>query len=87
MGCHVAVSDEELDELDITHIVSVLQYLPMYSSEDKYKMLCIRIKDTLHANILEHLETMTEFIKNALDENNMSTLTSSIHTYMLIARR
>ncbi|KAF7799690.1 hypothetical protein EIP86_010932 [Pleurotus ostreatoroseus] len=88
----VAASEEELDELGITHVVSVLEYPPDYSSEDKYKTLRIRIEDTLQANILEHLETTTAFIRDALAENATNkvlvrTLTPSIPVCVLIMRR
>ena len=64
----IASDTEELTELGITHVISVLEYAPEYS-DDQIKQLHINLEDTFTANILDHLQTTTEFIRSALDEN------------------
>ncbi|THU86236.1 phosphatases II [Dendrothele bispora CBS 962.96] len=63
-----ASSRDQLSELGITHVVSVLELDPVIpDSIPKENRLHISVLDRPDADILVHLERTTEFIKNALD--------------------
>ncbi|KAJ3553063.1 hypothetical protein NM688_g3818 [Phlebia brevispora] len=79
----IASDEDELVTLGITHVVSVLEYPPEYTN-DKFKTLHIKIEDTLESNILEHLQTTTEFIRTALEENETNKVL--VHCMMGVSR-
>lgn len=64
----IASNEEQLLEMGITHVVSVLEFPPEYEG-DKIKTLHVKIEDSFRTNILQHLDVTTEFIKNALEES------------------
>lgn len=63
-----AKSTEALRAEGITHIITVLEQKPRYAPFLK-GTLHIPLADNSDANILQHLETATEFIKAALAED------------------
>jgi len=63
-----ARSAESLRSEGITHVVSVLEQVPVYGPFLK-GTLHIPLEDTSDADILRHLNTTTEFIKAALAES------------------
>lgn len=62
-----ARSAEALKSEGITHIVSVIEQRPVYAPSLK-GTLHIPLTDTSDADILQHLNSTTEFIKAALAE-------------------
>lgn len=64
----IASDEEQLLEFGITHVVSVLEYPPEYKL-GKIKTLHVKIEDSFMTDILQHLDVTTEFIRNALEEN------------------
>ncbi|TCD69140.1 hypothetical protein EIP91_008616 [Steccherinum ochraceum] len=78
-----ARSTEALKEDGITHIVSVLEQKPVYAPFLK-GTLHISLTDTSEANILRHLDTTSEFIKDALAESPENKVL--VHCLMGISR-
>ncbi|PCH36363.1 phosphotyrosine protein [Wolfiporia cocos MD-104 SS10] len=61
---------EQLSKLGITHVVSVLETPPILpSSMPHLKTLHISVTDNINTNILQYLDTTTEFIRDALAES------------------
>lgn len=77
-GLYPAVNEEHLAALGVTHIVSVIEQRPKYPrTPKKLKTLHIPVYDFENADILQHLETTTAFIKSALDDQRNTVLVSS----------
>jgi atypical dual specificity phosphatase len=65
-----ARDENVLRELEITHVVSVMEYPPSIpGSIPDEKKLHVSIADRSDVNVLVHLEKTTEFIKQALSES------------------
>lgn len=62
-----ARNERELQALGVTHVISVMEHAPKHPRH--LKTLHIPLADTSDSNILEHLDTTTDFIKSALQEN------------------
>ncbi|KAL4245857.1 hypothetical protein ABKN59_008805 [Abortiporus biennis] len=77
-----ARDEKQLQALGVTHVVSVLEHPPKYSS--RVKTLHIALSDTSDTNILDHLDTTTEFIRAALAENEENKVL--VHCLMGISR-
>ena len=65
----IAADEEELTELGITHVVSVVEYPPDYSGDHHIKTLHIKVEDTFSSPLIDYLPSTTEFIRGALEEN------------------
>ncbi|KAF9563932.1 phosphatases II [Agrocybe pediades] len=63
---------EKMNELGITHIISLLDFKPLKVLESipLDRRLQITIRDAPDSNILQHLDNTTAFIKQALEENS-----------------
>ena len=78
-GLYPAVNEEHLAALGVTHIVSVIEQRPKYPrTPKKLKTLHIPVYDFENADILQHLETTTAFIKSALDDQRNTVLVSPL---------
>ena len=64
-----ACNEKKLASLGITHVVSVLEYMPKYPQTHKLRTLHIPLSDTIFSDILTHLPTTTSFIHDALSES------------------
>ena len=66
-----AKDDAKLKELGITHVVSVVAGGTLEPSQciPANRRLYIEVEDAADANILEHLETTTNFITEAIKED------------------
>ncbi|KAI0773270.1 protein-tyrosine phosphatase-like protein, partial [Trametes elegans] len=83
-GLYTAVDEEQLLAIGVTHIVSVIEKRPKYpKSLGKLKTLHIPIEDSEYADILQHLEVTTAFIKSALEDKRNVVL---VHCAMGISR-
>ncbi|KAI0738585.1 protein-tyrosine phosphatase-like protein [Daedaleopsis nitida] len=81
---YTAVDDEQLIELGVTHIVSVIEQRPRYPNNlPKLKTLHVPLQDVEGADILQHLDTTTAFIKSALEDKRSVVL---VHCAMGISR-
>ncbi|EPT02649.1 phosphatases II [Fomitopsis schrenkii] len=64
---YTATSAAVIRDLGITHVVSVVKRgCPHYLQDLKH--ICVPIEDTRHAEILNHLDATTEWIRRALAE-------------------
>lgn len=65
-----------LEEVHVTHIISVVESAPKLPSaiSSRIERLHIPIADSEHMCILEHLTTTTAFIKAALEENETNVV-------------
>ncbi|KAK7685724.1 hypothetical protein QCA50_011069 [Cerrena zonata] len=79
-----AKSEEKLREFGVTHVVSVIEEKPRFPSSLRLKTLHIPVDDTYYAPLLGHLDTTTEFIKNALEENETNVVL--VHCLLGISR-
>ncbi|KAI0718820.1 protein-tyrosine phosphatase-like protein [Fomitopsis betulina] len=61
---------EQLKDLGITHILSVMEEDPKVPQDMELRTLHIPIRDEVGADLLMHLEETTEWIKAALAEND-----------------
>jgi atypical dual specificity phosphatase len=69
-GLHTASIKDELTDLGITHVISVVECQPTFpTSITPKKTLHIPIVDSPRVDILIHLETTTNFISSALAQN------------------
>ena len=75
-----AQDKELLKNLQITHVVSVLEWAPSFSHDLALRKLHIRLRDSGLEDILKHLDRTTEFIRDALKDSSSVVLVS---TYML----
>ncbi|KIK61648.1 hypothetical protein GYMLUDRAFT_569688 [Collybiopsis luxurians FD-317 M1] len=77
-----ATDEKELLALGVTHIISVLEWAPdIPQSIPPARKLHIDLPDFANANILAHLDTTTQFVKAALDEDE-----TNIHCFQGISR-
>lgn len=70
---YTATNEEKMKDLGITHIITVMeckQNLPDFVDEGR--RLHISAADTPQEDILQHLDMTTEFIRKALEENEMN---------------
>lgn len=82
---HTASNKDELTNLEITHVISVLECQPTFpTSITPEQTLHIPIADYLHVNILRHLETTTNFISSALAQNDSNKVL--VHCHQGISR-
>ncbi|CAL1714189.1 unnamed protein product [Somion occarium] len=79
-----ARDESQLRSLGITHVISVLEQTPKFPRKLGLKTLHIPLADTSDANILDHLDTTTDFIKTALAENEENKVL--VHCLMGISR-
>lgn len=69
-GLHTARNKDELTNLEITHVISVIERQPtLPTSITPEQTLHIPIADQQDVDILIHLETTTNFISSALAQN------------------
>ncbi|KAI0689789.1 protein-tyrosine phosphatase-like protein [Cytidiella melzeri] len=80
---NIATKPSELDALGITHIVSVVDFVPE-PCPSHIKRLHVKLNDTPAADILQHLEETTEFIRSALLQNESNKVL--VHCLMGISR-
>ncbi|THH30111.1 hypothetical protein EUX98_g4080 [Antrodiella citrinella] len=78
-----ARSAEGLRDEGITHVISVMEQIPIYGSQLK-GTLHVPLEDTSDANILRHLDTTTGFIKATLEESTDHKVL--VHCLMGISR-
>ncbi|KAI0704521.1 protein-tyrosine phosphatase-like protein [Cerioporus squamosus] len=82
-GLYTAVEEEQLIALGVTHIVSVIEHRPKYPPTLKLKTLHVPLQDVEGADILQHLDVTTAFIKSALEDKRNTVL---VHCAMGISR-
>ncbi|KAI0642259.1 phosphatases II [Trametes meyenii] len=83
-GLYTAVDEEQLIAIGVTHVVSVIEYRPKYPKTlTKLKTLHIPVEDNDHADLLQHLDITTAFIKTALEDRRNTVL---VHCAMGISR-
>ncbi|PIL24662.1 hypothetical protein GSI_12546 [Ganoderma sinense ZZ0214-1] len=84
-GLYTAVDEEQLVAIGVTHIVSILEQRPKYpaSLKKQLKTLHIPLQDLDTADILQHLDATTAFIKSALEDKRNTVL---VHCAMGISR-
>ncbi|TFK26244.1 phosphatases II [Coprinopsis marcescibilis] len=84
-GYWPATNEEELRRLGITHVISAIEHRPAIpQSIPQENRLQIFIADRPDANILDHLEESTKFIKNALAESETNKVL--VHCFQGISR-
>ncbi|CAF0726492.1 unnamed protein product [Didymodactylos carnosus] len=59
-----------LDKLNITHILTILDYKPVYNKDDKRIRLYIEAEDIGSYDLLSSFETCYHFIENAVQNNH-----------------
>lgn len=69
-----ARSAQKLAALGVTHVVSVIEDPPDLPESLPLKKLHIPLADTSDADILQHLDTTTAFIRGALMENDKNVV-------------
>ncbi len=68
-GLYTAVDEEQLVAIGVTHIVSILEQRPKYPAAlKKLKTLHISLQDVNTADLLQHFDATTAFIKAALED-------------------
>lgn len=67
-------SEAKLKEYGVTHVVSVLEEKPKFPHGVKLKKLHIPVPDSYYSPLLQHLDTTTAFIKDALEENETNVV-------------
>ncbi|PIL24663.1 hypothetical protein GSI_12547 [Ganoderma sinense ZZ0214-1] len=84
-GRYTAVNEEQLVAIGVTHIVSILERRPKYPAalKKQLKTLHIPLQDGETADILQHFDTTTAFIKSALEDKRNTVL---VHCAMGISR-
>ncbi|EMD39274.1 hypothetical protein CERSUDRAFT_152359 [Gelatoporia subvermispora B] len=81
----VARDEAQLTSLGATHVISVMNHAPKFpSSLPHLKTLLIPIEDSPQADILQYLEQTTQFIKDALSENDTNVVL--VHCLMGMSR-
>lgn len=81
-GLSTAMDDELISKLGVTHVVSVLDWAPEFpASIPVPNRLHINLSDYSTSNILAHLDTTTEFVKAALEENESNVVLVSYTLY------
>jgi len=70
-----ARNQNKLEELGITHVISVIEYIPdLPEVIIQTRRLHLPLPDQADVNILEHLDATTAFITAALEENETNKL-------------
>ncbi|KAI8996597.1 protein-tyrosine phosphatase-like protein [Trametes punicea] len=83
-GLYTAVDEEQLTAIGVTHIVSVIENRPKYPKTLKgLKTLHVPVEDSEYADILQHLDVTTSFIRSALEDRRNVVL---VHCAMGISR-
>ncbi|KAI0629367.1 protein-tyrosine phosphatase-like protein [Trametes polyzona] len=83
-GLYTAVDEAQLIAIGVTHIVSVIEHRPKYPKTlTKLKTLHIPVEDSEYADILQHLDVTSAFIKSALEDRRNIVL---VHCAMGISR-
>ncbi|EIW58502.1 phosphatases II [Trametes versicolor FP-101664 SS1] len=83
-GLYTAVDEEQLIAIGVTHVVSVIEHRPKYPKTlTKLKTLHIPVEDSEYADLLQHLEVTSAFIKSALEDRRNIVL---VHCAMGISR-
>ncbi|KAI1791828.1 phosphatases II [Ganoderma leucocontextum] len=93
-GLYTAVDEEQLVAIGVTHIVSILEQRPKYPAAlKKLKTLHIPLQDVETADLLQHFDVTTAFIKSALEDKRNIVLPddtddacSQVHCAMGISR-
>ncbi|KZT07271.1 phosphatases II [Laetiporus sulphureus 93-53] len=68
-----AQDEEQLVALGITHVVSVMEQPPkLPKSMPQLRTLYVPVADAANANLLKYMDETTEFIKDALTENEQN---------------
>jgi len=81
----VARDETQISSLGVTHIISVINNAPKFPSALPHlKTLHIPIEDTPQADLLRYLEQTTQFIKDALAENDTNVVL--VHCLMGMSR-
>ncbi|KAJ3890479.1 protein-tyrosine phosphatase-like protein [Lentinula edodes] len=84
-GLSTATDDELISKLGVTHVVSVLDWAPEFpASIPVPNRLHINLSDYSTSNILAHLDTTTEFLKAALEENESNVVL--VHCFQGVSR-
>lgn len=78
-GLYTAVDEEQLAAIGVTHIVSILEQRPKYPAAVKkhLKTLHIPLQDVETADLLQHFDATTAFIKSALEDKRSIVLVRS----------
>ncbi|KAI0272300.1 protein-tyrosine phosphatase-like protein, partial [Gloeopeniophorella convolvens] len=79
-----ASNEAQLRELGITHVISIIEWLPDFPESYPLQKLHIPLFDSADANILEHLPTTTSFIQDALAESSDNRVL--VHCFMGVSR-
>jgi len=80
-----ARNSTKLEELGITHVISVIEYKPNLPEViPQTQRFHLPLSDTTGANILDHLDASTAFIKAALEENETNKVL--VHCKLGISR-
>jgi len=72
-----------LRELSITHIVTVMDHIVLFPIELELKTMHVGLDDRPAANILSHLPKTTEFITEAMKDENAKVL---VHCWQGVSR-
>jgi len=84
-GYYTARDAEELSRLGITHVVSVLEYVPdIPDNIAAQNRLHVCVADQPEEYILAHFEETTEFIRSALAESKSNNVL--VHCFMGVSR-
>lgn len=82
---HTAQDASVVTSLGITHIISVLDFVPTFPNEMKHiKKLHVRLSDSFREKITPHFDDTTAFIRNALQEDPKNKVL--VHCVMGISR-
>ncbi|KAH9479509.1 Tyrosine-protein phosphatase yvh1 [Psilocybe cubensis] len=82
---YTATDEEKIRELGITHIITVMEYKPALPDFiEEGKRMHIPIADSSQSDILQYLDATTNFIKRALEENEMNKVL--VHCFQGISR-
>lgn len=79
-----ARDETQLSALGITHVISVMEYAPMFPQTRSLRTLHIPLSDSSNENILAYLPATTSFIGDALAESPDSRV--MVHCLMGISR-
>ncbi|KAJ3772656.1 protein-tyrosine phosphatase-like protein [Lentinula raphanica] len=79
------MNEDTLSNLGVTHVVSVLDWAPEFlASIPTPHRLHISLSDLPTSNILPHLDTTTQFIKEALEQNETNIVL--VHCFQGVSR-
>lgn len=87
-GLYTAVDEEQLIAIGVTHVVSVIEHRPKYPKTlTKLKTLHIPVEDSEYADLLQHLEVTSAFIKSALeDRRNIVLVRRAVSVWLSAVR-